>query len=55
MIQNHVIITFQGGPGPRCLGNAVADILVYNEVRCHTDLSEIHDADALDKLIAVSK
>lgn len=49
------MFSFQGGPGPHCFSGAFADILVYNEVKCHTDLSEIHDADILEHLTAVSR
>lgn len=43
-----------GGPAPHCFAAAVADILVFNEVKGAVDLSEIHDADIQEKMTRVS-
>ena len=44
----------QGGQPPVCFAGAIADYLVYNEVRCKPCLEDISDYDVRQKLEKVS-
>ena len=52
MVARNMIATsiIQGGPAPHCFATAVAEILVYKEVKSEFDLSKIHDLNIWENL-----